>query len=622
MPTPPTSSLGLRAALRRAALVLGGFCLLTGAVLIVRNLAVQGEKPLDSPHLIALKEAFAKNTADEALKERIRVVDAEVRNEFFSRVRFSQHGGELLLLGTVLLVAAWQLAGEGGTKVLDPRKSKPPNPFLENAAGRWVVGAVGAALAAVLMLLVIQPWGREASDLGLRVDDLGLNGASAPANPQLAPPKPQPVVPSPQPAVASPQPPGPTPREEPKEQPKKDEAPAGGVGAAGGDGWAANWPAFRGPFGNPLVGEGLWPTKWDVLKGEGIVWKVKVPLGGESSPVIWKDRLFLTGCDATTRAVMCFARADGKLLWQTTVGKGPYEGEDNGATAVTDGQRVYAVFASGEFAALDFDGKIVWKQEWGALKNQYNYCASLAYGNGKLFVQLDTEEPDEPGQRPNPGLYAYDAATGNRVWHARRDEATWSSPVFVSTESGAQVICCGSDVTAYDPETGKPIWTATGLLAGDIAPSPAYVKGRVYVCMENSGLFAIATDGKDNVTKTHVKWKYEESAAPDTSSPVSDGTFVYAFSSKGVALCVQAEDGRKVWEEETNGEFYPTPVLAGKTLYCLSNDGKMFLYAAGGEEFKQLGQCALGEGAVSTPAFLNGRIYIRGNKNLFCIGKK
>jgi outer membrane protein assembly factor BamB len=153
---------------------------------------------------------------------------------------------------------------------------------------------------------------------------------------------------------------------------------------------------------------------------------------------------------------------------------------------------------------------------------------------------------------------------------------------------------------------------------GDIVSSPIYANGLIFVIEPYSKMVAIKPDGRGDVTKTHIAWVNDE-GGPDICSPLSNGEFVFLMATEGLLQCYNASDGKKVWEKDFQEYFLASPSLVGDKLYLLSEKGVMYI-AEAGSEYKQLAKCELGEKCFASPAFADGRIYIRGVENLYCIG--
>ena len=484
--------------------------------------------PPTSPALEEMRVELDKGVANPALQEAYRQEDARLRRAFFTYRSRLRTGALLLLFGVVGLVVCgrWYVA-------LDP-VTPMPKPLVERADGdRWlgtrhgalIAVAVVAALAVVCFLVFTVIGG----DRVPTADDL-------------------------QPAVVKE-----TPVPEKKPEPTFKE----------------NWPVFRGPTGMGIVRAGDWPRKWDGKTGEGILWKTAVPLAGKSSPVIWGNRIFLTGGDDEKREVYCYDRTSGKLLWQTEVKsppKGaPVEGEEEeeeevyedtgyaAPTAATDGERVYVTFATADIAALDFDGKIVWQQNFGPPDNVYSMSSSLTLLKDRVIWQLDK---GSSGDEEKSSILALDGKTGKVAWQTPRPVgASWSSPVLVQTPAGPRIFTTADPwVTAYEPEFGAEIWRATGL-SGDVAPAPVYADGKVFATNEYAQVMAIRDDGQSDVTETHVVWIAEDGMS-DAPSPLCDGKLFFQAHSSGQLTCYDAKTGQLLWEKEFGyPPFIPSDVL-------------------------------------------------------------
>ena len=390
-----------------------------------------------------------------------------------------------------------------------------------------------------------------------------------------------------------------------------------------------NWPRFRGPGGLGVSPYTNIPTKWNGKTGEGVLWKSKVPLPGFNSPIVWGDRIFLSGADANERKVFCFDASSGNLLWerlvttspQTAVLK-PVKVTEGGAgfaapTMVTDGRRVCVIFANGEVGCFDPDGKNIWTRSLGTPDSAYGYASSLEMYRNLLLIQYDHGAAEDQKSR----LMALNVLSGVTIWEAQRPVPnSWATPIVTRIGNRYQVITCGDPwVIAYDPAKGSEFWRAK-CLGGEVAPSPIYANGLVFVIEPYTKLVAIKPDGQGDVTKTHIAWTVEDST-PDICCPVSSGELLFLLTSEGTLTCYKVKDGTTVWKKGIKENFLASPSLVGNRLYLLSDKGIMFIVEAG-MEYKQLAKCELGEDCHASPAFADGRIYIRGQENLYCIGEK
>jgi len=424
-----------------------------------------------------------------------------------------------------------------------------------------------------------------------------------------------------------------------------------------------NWPSFRGPGGLGISAYTNIPADWNGKTGDGILWKTKIPLPGNNSPVVWDDRVFLSGGDDNKLQVFCFDAVSGRLLWTGDVTRAPLKSdeepfevmEDTGfaaPTVVTDGRRVYAIFATGDIGCFDFNGKRIWTRSLGIPDSAYGYASSLAMYRNLVLIQYDQGGPEDEMSK----MIALDGFRGQIVWETKRPVPnSWSSPIVTEIGSQVQLLTCGDPwVIAYDPAKGTELWRAQ-CLYGDIAPSLIYASpvrdqtekvsnganGLVFGIEPYSKLVAIRPDGRGDVTETHIAWSIEE-GAPDICSPVSNGELIFLLTTEGFLTCYKVADGKRLWEQDLREDFWaspslvlapaPAPVLRqedagasrgseGDKLYLLTAEGVMLIVQAG-PEYKELTRCELGEECRASPAFADGRIYIRGLENLYCIGKK
>jgi outer membrane protein assembly factor BamB len=389
-----------------------------------------------------------------------------------------------------------------------------------------------------------------------------------------------------------------------------------------------NWPGFRGPGGLGISVYTNIPKDWNGKTGKSILWKTKVPIHGNNSPVVWDDRVFLSGGNENKLQVFCFDTSTGKLLWSSDVKSAhlgneeePFEVmEDTGfaaPTVVTDGRRVYAIFATGDIGCFNFEGKQLWSRNLEVPDSAYSYASSLAIYRNIVLIQYDQGGLDSQISK----LIALDGFSGQTVWETKRPVPnSWSSPTVTDIEGRPQLLTCGVPwVIAYDPSNGTELWRAD-CLGGDVASSPIYAGGFVFAIEAYTKLVAIRADGQGDVTQTHIAWTVED-GMPDICSPVSDGEFIWLLTSfDGLLFCYKVADGTKVWEKDMRDSFIASPTLVGNNLYILSEKGIMYIIEAG-PEYKELAKCELDETCHASPAFTDGRIYIRGRDNLYCIGE-
>ncbi|HEY9172986.1 MAG TPA: PQQ-binding-like beta-propeller repeat protein [Verrucomicrobiae bacterium] len=567
---------------RSGAVVAGLFSAVVGLVLLVNHFLVPTDDPVKSVELAQAKEKLHATPTDEALKQRIRDLDLQARRTYFRHLQINLLGAWLLIAGSAVFVLA---ARRVRVAVEGPHLPKPSIDAEAQQArarriGRWAIAGSGATLMALLLVL-------------------GATGKS------------------PLPAT----------------QADLKKLLAGGAAAARPDvanflaGRMTNWHQFRGPLGIGIATTTNAPLTWNVTNGEGVVWKSPVPAHGHSSPVVWGNRVFLTGGDAKAREVMCFDAAIGSLVWQRPVPPPPAGfakelevPEETGfaaCTPATDGTRVFASFASGEVVAFDFAGNVVWTKYLGVPENMYGHSTSLLLWQDRLIVQFDQADAEAGKSR----LYAFDTATGRELWQQRRPVgASWATPIVVEQTNRTQIIALGEPwLMGYAAASGTELWRAD-CLGSDVAPSPLIAAGMVIIAAPHKHLAAVRLDGQGDVTQTHIAWIFED-YVPDITSPVANDELLFSVTTSGLFGCVDVKTGKKVWDADLNAEFNASPTLVGDRLYLISLKGNSIVLAAAREQ-KELARGHLGEPVHASPAFVGERVFVRGTKSLFCLGEK
>lgn len=555
--------------------------------------------PSESSELIELKQKLATSPHDAEVLAAIRDLDLELRQEYFRQRAFAARGVWLLIGGIAVLLIAAKTAA-----VLNRRLPTPETHCLHHdrelptmSSGRRAVLVCGGLLVAAAAALSV----RASSGLPSRAE-LTEEQASSPSvqNSESPPLKPETAAAA-KPAPAS-----------PSSKPYDH---------------AAAWPRFRGPGGRGISAYENIPTDCDAAGGKNIVWKSPVPLEGNSSPVVWNDRIFLTGANETKRQVYCFG-IDGKLLWEKDVPGTPESTKappkvmpETGfasPTPATDGKQVYAIFANGDMAALDFAGKLVWSRSLGVPESSYGYASSLTTWNDRVIVQLD-----QAGAKDNKSkLLALDAATGKTVWETSRPVPnSWASPIVADVAGKPQIVTAADPwVIAYQPQDGKEIWRAK-CLRQDVGPSPTWFDGTIYVGSQFPQITAIAADGAGDVTASKIAWAGED-GLPETCSPLATPEHLLVLTDSGLLTCYDRKDGKKLWEHDFETNFKASPSLVGKYVYALGEEGKLLVVEPTAAECKKVDEGTLGEPLSASPAFQDGRMYIRGKQHLFAVGKK
>ncbi len=378
-----------------------------------------------------------------------------------------------------------------------------------------------------------------------------------------------------------------------------------------------NWPNFRGPEGIGVAYNSSAPTQWDGQTGENIRWKTEIPVSGYNSPIIWEEKIFLSGADNQTQIVYCIDADTGTIIWQKEISdvrgspeKKPDVTQDTGLAAptmATDGTRVFVLFGTGDTACFDFEGNLIWAKYLGVPDNHYGHSSSLITYRNLLLIQYD--------QNTGGHLIALRTDTGDMVYDKPRDiEMSWASPILVNTGKRDEIILNSNPyVMSHDPVTGRELWQVDCMM-GEVAPSLAYADGMVFAVNE----YAVLAGIKLNGTSEPV-WESEDDLS-EVSSPVANEDFVIVPTSYGTVSCFDSKTGERYWYQDFNKGFYSSPVLVGDDVYLMDMSGAMYIFKAA-KEFSLVNKCELGEKAVTIPAFMHDRIYIRGFENLYCIGE-
>jgi outer membrane protein assembly factor BamB len=606
---------------QRIAWIAAGFALIMAVLLIANFAQTKLNKPIDNKTIPALVKRLSENPGDETLKTEIRAFDLMARKAYFTSQWQIRTGIYLMFLGIIISVLAIRFILAAKSKLNEIDSVEKVNELDKLAAQKWVI-YVGSGLVVIALgsgflasnslkdymvneniaiqeekpaeTAVASPVQEEATIVGSQTAQ-----TETPTNIENA------AVSNA--AVAN-----------PAETPATQAAakPAGFPSQAE---LKANYPFFRGPQGDGVAFQKNTPTNWNGAGGKNVVWKVKVPKAGFSSPIIWGDQLFVTGADAQSRVVYCYDKNSGKLLWEAAADNiqgspsaMPKVTADTGLAAptmATDGRVVFAIFATGDVIALDMSGKHLWARNLGVPDNHYGHGSSLIVYKGKLLIQYDTNRSGK--------LMALDTQTGTTVWEtARNSKISWSSPILVNTGNRTELILTTNpNVNGYDPQTGKELWNIA-CLSGEVGPSAGYEDGMVFAANEYSKLVGIKIGGGT----PEIVWEADE-YLPEVSSPLAVNGLLYVATSYGVLACYEAKTGTKLWEQEYGDPFYSSPVYADGKVYITDMKGKTHIVKAT-KDYQLVGTPELGEKAVCSAVFQDGRVYLRGMNNLYCLGTK
>jgi outer membrane protein assembly factor BamB len=418
---------------------------------------------------------------------------------------------------------------------------------------------------------------------------------------------------------------------------------------------STNWPQWRGPDGQGVSAETGLPVEWS--NTTNVKWKTPIAGRGHSSPIVWGKKIFLTSAldgdaipgrtagvthkmsdgsdfvhpDAVganlkhTFKVVCLDRDSGKILWERVAYEGPvYDSRHKKAsfassTPATDGKYVFAFFGSEGLYAYDFAGKQLWKQAMPKIGT-----ASVGYGVSPILYQnLVIMLCDDSGG--NSFIAAYDKKTGKEAWRvARKVDITWSSPVLVHTKNRTEVVTGAAEaIIAYDPATGKELWRHKGLESNAV-PSPVVENDLVVLTSGYPQKIAVAirAGGSGDITGTQqVAWTYNKGTAY-VPSPILYDDYIYLMTDRGLLTCLDAKTGKVEYEGARVPKpqiFMASPVAYEGKILLTSEEGDTYMLKAG-PKHEVLRTNSLGENVYASPAIADGKIFIRGEQNLYCIG--
>jgi outer membrane protein assembly factor BamB len=383
------------------------------------------------------------------------------------------------------------------------------------------------------------------------------------------------------------------------------------------------WPGWRGPSAQGhVVGQGF-PDTWSDT--ENVLWKVTVPGRGNSSPIVWGERLFLTTAreGGQTLSVLCYRRSDGTLLWETPV---PHQGVERthrknshaSATPVTDGQRVYASFGTQGLVALNFDGRIVWRRVVGDLANYHGSAGSPILYRDTVILYQDHAGPSF--------VAAFDTKTGETRWRTgRKATIGWGTPIVIRAGSRDELVVSSEDeVNAYDPKTGRPLWTVQGNTF-EVIPTPTVGHGLVFCSSGRAGpTLAIRPGGNGDVTDTHVAWQTVK-GSPFIPSTIVVGEQLYMVNDmSSVVTSYEAKTGNLVFQgrlgKPQKESFSASPVTVDGKVFFTNDRGETFVLQAG-PALEILHVNRLNAPTLASPALVDGRWYFRTDRELLCIEK-
>ena len=417
---------------------------------------------------------------------------------------------------------------------------------------------------------------------------------------------------------------------------------------------AADWPQWRGPNGTGVASEAA-PLEWGT--DANVAWRAEIGGLGVSSPIVSGDLVIVTsqtgfsalesgshptlgsgevdGADGPLGGsrhdgdedlqflVEAFDRRSGAALWTHSLGaRGqlqPVHQKHNLASSspVSDGERIYATFGTGQTVALTMDGEEVWSrhlgEDYGPLEIIWGYSSSPAVYGDLLILQCDRES--------DAYLLALDAQTGQDRWKVDRGDGlrSYSTPVVIPGPSGAELIVNSSArLDAFDPLTGAHLWHTGGSNQFPV-PVASYADGAIYTSRgyRSGPYMKIRPGGRGDITDTHVEW-HVPTGAPYVSSILYYDGLVYMANGGGIITCIDAETGENVWQERLGGVYTASPLAADGRVYFFSETGETLVLAAGRDPVV-LARNDLQSRILASPAVSDGHLFIRTDQQIVAI---
>jgi outer membrane protein assembly factor BamB len=394
---------------------------------------------------------------------------------------------------------------------------------------------------------------------------------------------------------------------------------------------AENWPSWRGPRGDGSSIEKGIPVTWSAT--QNIAWKAPLAVKGHSSPIVWGNNVYLTGCDEQTheRAVMAFDLTTGKQLWKQVclvadLEKKHPENSFSSATPATDGAKVYVSFLAYPQVHLfcySVSGELLWRANPGPLLSRHGFCSSpMLFGN---TVILNCDQ-DGDGY-----IVALDKTTGKQQWRIARPNKTRSycTPFFFEDPDRpgkTQMVLSGSKcVASYDAATGEQLWLYPGPTEQYVA-SP--VRGKDGVLFLSTGfpefhLMGFRSNGRGTIGKEHVAWHIHHrdngpKGAAYVPSPIAYKDWFYVVSDVGYIGCNEGATGKRLWLEKLGKHHHASPVLVNDRIYVPDDSGTTWVLKAG-PVFEVLAKNELKEEIYASPAISQGRLLLRSRDQLWCV---
>ena len=387
------------------------------------------------------------------------------------------------------------------------------------------------------------------------------------------------------------------------------------------------WTRFRGPNGSGISDSTTVPTKWD---DKDLNWKTELLGRGQSSPVIWGDRIFVTSCDedASTRYLQCIRVSDGTVLWNRDFPFEIYTKHKNNSyassTPCVDAEFVYVVWQSkkaSSLLAINHAGETAWTYDLGPYRHGQGGASSpILYDDAVVFAN-DQKQPSF--------LLAVDRKNGEELWKIPRDgkRACYATPCILHAKNQpAEIIFshCFEGIIGVDAKSGTPKWHTDvfGRLPQRALSSPIVSGEFVFATSGAAGgerqLVAIRPNRREDEVSIDEIYRSNRQV-PHVPTPLIYEDWLFLWNDNGIVSCLDSKTGKPIWTKRVGGNFFGSPICIDGKLYCVDRDGNVIVLAAS-DQYQLIARNSLGYPSKATPAVSDGTLFIRTESHLFSIG--
>jgi outer membrane protein assembly factor BamB len=409
---------------------------------------------------------------------------------------------------------------------------------------------------------------------------------------------------------------------------------------------AGNWPQWRGPAGDGISLEKGLPLAWS--ESQSLAWKCPLPGAGASTPAVWGDAVLVTCQKGDELLLLRINARDGRVAWERPVGTGILvrktakpRGEQKfheiqnlaSPSPVTDGRRVFVHFGNGDLAAYDFDGQRLWRRnlqdDYGHYTIWWGHANSpVLYRDLVISVCMQDSLVDLQEKAVDSYLVAHDQETGELRWKTLRNTQAeaeqsdaYTTPILHEVDGKAELIVMGGrQLDAYDPATGHQLWFLPIPIGNRTITGPTFAGDMLFTtCGMRRDLLAVRLGRTGRLPESAIVWRTTDST-PDSPSPVVWQGLVFIINDSGIAQCMDAKTGERKWKQRLPGDYKASPLAADGRIYFVNRAGCCTVVAASAK-FEKLADNSLDDEIVASPAVADGKLYLRGKKALYCVGR-